>query len=194
MFHSSNQTLHYLEFMMLIIHFETECKQSENRTISSLTHLLPSLSSRFTFKLRSFVLRNAAIKFSKLISYVFNLYTKSHFWAFFGPTCMYKKLRTFNFGTVPPGVTTVVSTCAGNSKENSHKVSWRELCALQSNHAKCRGGAIMPPPPPPPVFLRLKAMWGKFHEVHLGMVISWQLRGLCGNYRMYTCGMYVATF
>ena len=29
------------------------------------------------------------------------LYTKSHFGAIFGPTCMYKKLR--NFRTVPPG-------------------------------------------------------------------------------------------
>ena len=70
---------------------------------------------------------------------------KITFWAFFSPTCMYKKLG--NFGTIPPGVTNLVSKCAGNSKENCHKVSWRELCALQSYRAKCRGGAIMPPPP-----------------------------------------------
>ena len=63
------------------------------------------------------------------------LYTKSHFGAIFGPTCMYKKLC--NFRTVPPGVTNLVSKCAGNSKEKSHKVSRRELCTLQSNRAKC---------------------------------------------------------
>ena len=70
-----------------------------------------------------------------------------HFGAIFGPTCMYKKLR--NFRTVPPGVTNLVSKCAGNSKEKSHKVSRRELCALQSNRAKCRGGALKGPPPSP---------------------------------------------
>ena len=69
---------------------------------------------------------------------------KITFWAFFGPTCMYKKLR--NFGTVPPSVTNLVSKCAGNSKENYHKVSWRELCALQSYRAKCRGGGPWCPP------------------------------------------------
>ena len=73
------------------------------------------------------------------------LYTKSHFGAIFGPTCMYKKLR--NFRTVPPGVTNLVSKCAGNLKEKSHKVSRRELCALQSNHAKCRGGGGLLGPP-----------------------------------------------
>ena len=73
------------------------------------------------------------------------LYTKSHFGAIFGPTCMYKKLR--NFRTVPPGGTNLVSKCAGNLKEKSHKVARRELCALQSNRAKCRGGPFRPPPP-----------------------------------------------
>ena len=68
-----------------------------------------------------------------------------HFGAIFGPTCMYKKLR--NFRTVPPAVTNLVSKCAGNSKENCHKVSRRELCALQSNRAKCRGGGPFRPPP-----------------------------------------------
>ena len=34
-----------------------------------------------------------------------------------------------------------------NSKEKSHKVSPRELCALQSNRVKCRGGALKAPPP-----------------------------------------------
>ena len=58
--------------------------------------------------------------------------------AIFGPTCMYKKLR--NFRTVPPRVTNLVSKCAGNLKEKSHKVSRRELCALQSNRTKCRRG------------------------------------------------------
>ena len=51
---------------------------------------------------------------------------------------MYKKLR--NFRTVPPGITNLVSKCAGDLKEKSPKVSWRELCALQSNHTKCRRG------------------------------------------------------
>ena len=73
------------------------------------------------------------------------LYTKSHFGAIFGPTCMYKKLR--NFRTVPPGVTNLVSKSAGNLKEKSHKVSRRKLCALQSNRAKCRGGGLLGPPP-----------------------------------------------
>ena len=69
-----------------------------------------------------------------------------HFGAIFGPTCMYKKLC--NFRTVPPGVTNLVSKCAGNLKEKSHKVLRRELCALQSNRAKCRGGGLLGPPPP----------------------------------------------
>ena len=59
---------------------------------------------------------------------------------------MYKKL--WILGTVPPGVTNLVAKCAGNSKENYHEASWRELCALQSNRAKCRGGPSCPPPPP----------------------------------------------
>ena len=75
---------------------------------------------------------------------------KITFRAIFGPTCMYKKLRKFR--TVPPGVTNLVSKCAGNLKEKSHKVSRRELCALQSNRAKCRGGGLLGPPP---VFLGL---------------------------------------
>ena len=70
---------------------------------------------------------------------------KITFWAIFGPTCMYKKLR--NFRTVPPGITNLVSKCAGNLKEKSHKVSRREHCALQSNRAKCRGGGPFRPPP-----------------------------------------------
>ena len=81
------------------------------------------------------------------------LYTKSHFGAIFGQRAyMYKKLR--NFRTVPPGVTNLVSKCAGNLKEKSHKVSRRELCALQSNRAKCRGGASSSIAPP--VFLGLR--------------------------------------
>ena len=66
------------------------------------------------------------------------LYTKSHFAAIFGPTCMYKKLGNIRIN--------LVSKCAGNSKEKSHKVSRRELCALQCNRAKCRGGLKAPPP------------------------------------------------
>ena len=69
---------------------------------------------------------------------------KITFGAIFGPTCMYKKLC--NFRTVPPGVTNLVSKCAGNLKEKSHKVPRRELCALQSNRAKCRGGGPFRPP------------------------------------------------
>ena len=86
------------------------------------------------------------------------LYTKSHFGAIFGPTCMYTMLR--NFGTVPPAVTNLVSKCAGNSKENCHKVSRRELCALPSNRAICRGGAIMVLPPPPSL-IRVKVYPGR---------------------------------
>ena len=77
------------------------------------------------------------------------LYTKSHFGAIFGPTCMYKKLR--NFRTVPPGVTNLVqSKCAGNLKEKSHKAcrERREyLRVADCNHAKCRGGGLLGPPP-----------------------------------------------
>ena len=73
---------------------------------------------------------------------------KITFWSHFGLTCMYKKLR--NFRTIPPGVTNMVSKCAGNLKGKSHKVSRRELCALQSNRAKCRGEA------PPPSLFRVK--------------------------------------
>ena len=73
------------------------------------------------------------------------LYTKSHFGAIFGQTCMYTMLR--NFGAVPPAVTNLVSKCAGNAKENCHKVSRRELRALPSNRAICRGGPSWPPPP-----------------------------------------------
>ena len=97
------------------------------------------------------------------------LYTKSHFRAIFGPTCihLYKKLR--NFRTVPPGVTNLVSKCAGNLKEKSHKVSRRELCALPSNRAKCLGGG--PFRPPPPVFLGLKvAATSMKLEIRLHMI------------------------
>ena len=80
------------------------------------------------------------MNYVKKTQFALILYTKSHFGAIFGPTCMCKKLR--NFRTVPPGVTNLVSKCAGNLKEKSHKVSRRELCALQSNRAKCRGGAF----------------------------------------------------
>ena len=75
---------------------------------------------------------------------------KVTFWSHFRSDVHVQKLR--NFRTVPPGVTNLVSKCAGNLKEKSHKVLRRELCALQSNHAKCRGGPFRPPPPP--VFLR----------------------------------------
>ena len=75
-------------------------------------------------------------------SFALILYTKSHFGAIFGPTCMYKKLRKFR--TVPPASQVWCQNGAGNLKEKSHKVSRRELCALQSNRAKCRGGG--PPP------------------------------------------------
>ena len=47
----------------------------------------------------------------------------------------------------PRGVTNLVSKCAGNLKEKNHKVSRRELCALQSNRTKCRGGGLLGPPP-----------------------------------------------
>ena len=50
------------------------------------------------------------------------------------------KLR--NFRTVHPGVTNLRSKCAANSKETSPKVSPRELCALQSNRAKCRKASL----------------------------------------------------
>ena len=85
------------------------------------------------------------MNYVKKTQFALILYTKSHFGAIFGPMCMYKKLR--NFRTVTPGVTNLVSKCAGNLKEKSHKVSRRELCALQSNRAKCRGGGLLGPPP-----------------------------------------------
>ena len=47
------------------------------------------------------------------------------------------------------------SKCAGNSKEKSHKVSRRELCALQSNRTKYRGGG---PKGPPPSLFRVKLL------------------------------------
>ena len=82
--------------------------------------------------------------FWKKTQFALILYTKSHFGAIFGPTCMYTMLH--NFGTVPPAVTNLVSKCAGNSKENCHKVSRRELRALPSNRAIRRGGGgIMAP-------------------------------------------------
>ena len=84
------------------------------------------------------------IELSEKTQFALILYTKSDFGAIFGPTCMYTMLR--NFGTVPPAVTNLVSKCAGNSKENCHKVSRQELRALPSNRAICRGGAIMAPP------------------------------------------------
>ena len=66
---------------------------------------------------------------------------KITFWSHFrSDVHVYKKLR--NFRTVLPGVTNLVLKCAGNLKEKSHKVSRRELCVLQSNRAKCRGGAF----------------------------------------------------
>ena len=83
-------------------------------------------------------------KLSEKTKFALILYTKSHFGAIFGPTCMYTMLC--NFGTVPPAVTNLVSKCAGNSKENCHKVSRRELRALPSNRAICRGGGHHGPP------------------------------------------------
>ena len=65
---------------------------------------------------------------------------KITFWSHFRSDVHVQILR--NFRTVPPGVTNLVSKCAGNLKEKSHKVSRRELCALQSNRAKCWGGAF----------------------------------------------------
>ena len=75
------------------------------------------------------------------------LYTKSHFGAIFGPTCMYKKLR--NFRTVPPGVTNLVSKCAGNLKEKSHKVSRQSFARCRVIVRNVEGGPFRPPPPPP---------------------------------------------
>ena len=40
------------------------------------------------------------MNYVKKTQFALILYTKSHFGAIFGPTCMYKKLR--NFRTVPP--------------------------------------------------------------------------------------------
>ena len=57
------------------------------------------------------------MNYAKKTQFALILYTKSHFGAIFGPTCMYKKLRTCNFRIVPPGITNLVSKCAGNSKE-----------------------------------------------------------------------------
>ena len=53
---------------------------------------------------------------------------------------MYKKLR--NFGTVPPGVTNLVSKCVGNLKENCHKVDIvaRALRVAELSREMSRGG------------------------------------------------------
>ena len=58
-----------------------------------------------------------------------------------------KKLR--NFRTVPPGVTNLVSKCAGNSKEKSHKVSRWELfacCRVIARNVEGGGGLKGPHP------------------------------------------------
>ena len=83
--------------------------------------------------------------------------TQNHILSLFRSDVHIQKLR--NFGTVPPGVANLVSKCAGNLKENCHKVSWQELCALQSYRAKCQGGHDQGGPscpPPSPVLLGLK--------------------------------------
>ena len=51
--------------------------------------------------------------------FALTLYTKSHFGAIFGPTCMY--INLYNIRTEPPGVTNLVSKCAGNLNEKSHR-------------------------------------------------------------------------
>ena len=61
----------------------------------------------------------------KINQFALILYTKSHFGAIFGPTCMYKKLR--NFRTIPPGDTNLVSKCAGNLKKKGISVAARAL-------------------------------------------------------------------
>ena len=65
---------------------------------------------------------------------------KKLFWAFFGPTCMCKKLR--NFGTVPPIFANRVLKCARDVKEKSNEISARELFALNNRRIYIANFAI----------------------------------------------------
>ena len=60
---------------------------------------------------------------------------------------MYKKLR--NFRTVPPGVTNLVSKCAGNLKEKSHERRVRNFEWYRRTVKKTTGGGGHNGPPPP---------------------------------------------
>ena len=73
-----------------------------------------------------------------------------------------------NFGTVPPAVTNLVSKCAGNSKKNCHKVSRRELHALPSNRAICRGGGPWWPPPPSLIRVKIIRVYSWFFVFVIG--------------------------
>ena len=60
------------------------------------------------------------------------------------PPCMYKKPR--NYRTVPRLSLIWCQIVRETWKKKVMKLSRRELCALQSNRGKCRGGATRPPP------------------------------------------------
>ena len=78
----------------------------------------------------------------------------------------------------------MVSKCAGNSKEKSHKVSRWELCALQSNRAKCRGGGGLKAPPP--VFLGLNFYKIQYFIVTSKYVLSSDsMNNVCGYLRIH---------
>ena len=83
-----------------------------------------------------------------------------------------------NFGTVPPAVTNLMSKCAGNSKENCHKVSRRELRALPSNHAICRGGGGHHAPPPPSL-IRVKSYLHCLGQQDVCLKYDWSIGPLC---------------
>ena len=64
-----------------------------------------------------------------------------HWLSLFGPTCMYKKLR--NFGTVPLGVTNLVSKCAENSKKKTNKrETWKKIVTKYRGESIARCGVI----------------------------------------------------
>ena len=105
------------------------------------------------------------VNYVKKNQFALILYTKSHFGAIFGPTCMYKKLR--NFRTVPPGVTNLVSKCAGNLKEKSHERRVRNFEWYRRTVKKTTGGGHNGPPPG-----KLGLMMHLKYNVFLGFIFT----------------------
>ena len=154
--------------MLIYARNQTFCSKSVNKVPKILIfglNILCGILSNYTWK-------NVGIKINFLcilLFYEFLMYFFVFFYLFvfvvfsvkfvadtFWSTIMLKQIHLLrNFRTVPPGVKNLVSKCAGTWKKKSHKVSRRELCALQSNRMKCRGGA-------PPVFLGLNFFFRQY--------------------------------